>query len=363
MSNDIRLSINEKRSGLISDKVKLLNLEHFKKDFGCFPGIQKYTIYDFSTIYSTIENLNTLDTYQKNILLVRFNRICSFIKNKYYYIRFYYTASKIYVIITGIINPALLSINVQSNTFWYDYVYWLVWILQIMVSLVTALSSFYKWDKKYFTYKAYKMKIEQELWLYLELIGRYSRINNSCRKEVTLGYTTHETKLNLFLFRLEYLFKRLKDADLDIEITEDEGSRDSTVAINNKIAPRPNDDEDDLSGFTEDAQHSNLLSATGDATSKTQDKNKNKNKDKDKNKNSISKISKLQHSVKKFLKRSQDKKKTETEEKSTELTEDIPKPTEDASEATEDKLTKDKSPKDKHTPDEEEETPPIPVDV
>ena len=334
MSSDIRLSINEKRSGLISDKVKLLNLEHFKKDFGCFPGIQKYTIYDFSTIYSTIENLNTLDTYQKNILLVRFNRICSFIKNKYYYIRFYYTASKIYVIITGIINPALLSINVQSNTFWYDYVYWLVWVLQIMVSLVTALSSFYKWDKKYFTYKAYKMKIEQELWLYLELIGRYSRINNNCKKEVTLGYTTHETKLNLFLFRLEYLFKRLKDADLDIEITEDEGSRDSTVAINNKIAPRPNDDEDDLSGFAEDdVQHSNLLSATGGAppVKTTQDKN------------SISKISKLQKSVKKFLKLTRDKKKTETGEETAE-------PTGDGE--TEAK-----------TAEPSEETPPTPVDV
>ena len=238
--------------------IKLLGLEHFKKDFGCFPCIERYTIYDFSTIYSTIENLNTLDTYQKNILLVRFNRICTFIKNKYSSIRFYYTASKIYVIITGIINPALLSINVQTNTFWYDYVYWLVWILQIMVSLITAVSSFYKWDKKYFTYKAYKIKIEQELWLYLELIGRYSRINEDCSKEKTLGYTTHETKINLFLFRLEYLFKRLKDADLDIEITEDESSRDNKAAINNKLAPSTaetaENDEEELDNFAEETK-------------------------------------------------------------------------------------------------------------
>ena len=220
--------------------VKLLNLEHFKKHFGCCPGVQKYTIYDFATIYSTIRNLSTLDTYQKNILLVRFNRICTFIKNKYTYVRFYYTASKIYVIITGIINPALLSINVQSDTFWYEYVYWLVWILQIMVSLVTALSSFYKWDKKYFTYKAYKMKIEQELWLYLELIDRYSRINQKCKREKALGYTTHETKINLFLYRLEYLFKKLKDADLDIEITEDENGRsDTSNVINNNNKKYP----------------------------------------------------------------------------------------------------------------------------
>ena len=145
--------------------VKLLNIEHFKKDFGCFPCISRYSIYDFYTIYNTIKGLHSLDTYQKNILLVRINRICTFIKNKYDFIRAYYTLSKIFVIVSGIINPALLSINVQSDTVWYTYVYWLVWVSQIAVSMVTALSSFYKWDKKYFAYKAYKTKIEQEMWL------------------------------------------------------------------------------------------------------------------------------------------------------------------------------------------------------
>ena len=126
---------------------------------------------------------------------------------------------------TGIIAPALLSINVQTDTFWYGYVYWLVWIIQIMVSLTTAFASFYKWDKKYFIYKAYKTKIEQELWLYLELIGRYGIINQECNYETKHNRTSHKTKLNLFLSRLEILFKRLKDADLDIEITEEDGNQ------------------------------------------------------------------------------------------------------------------------------------------
>tara|TARA_B100000131_G_C17681260_1_gene436614 strand:- start:38 stop:538 length:501 start_codon:yes stop_codon:yes gene_type:complete len=85
------------------------------------------------------------------------------------------------------------------------------------------------------------MKIEQELWLYLELIDRYSRINQKCKQEKALGYTTHETKINLFLYRLEYLFKKLKDADLDIEITEDESSRSDTSNVinnNNKKYPK-----------------------------------------------------------------------------------------------------------------------------
>ena len=56
----------------------------------------------------------------------------------------------------------------------------------------------------------------------------------------------HETKINLFLFRLEYLFKKLKDADLDIEITEDESSKDSKNSANN----RPPADKEELERFT-----------------------------------------------------------------------------------------------------------------
>ena len=213
-------SVNSYIAG--NNELKILGIRYFKNDFGCFPCVSKYSLNDFSTVYNTITHLRTLDNYQKNIVLVRFNRICHFINREYFLIKWCYTLSKLFVIMTGIIAPALLSINVQTGTFWYPYVYWLVWVIQLMVSLTTAFASFYKWDKKYFIYKAYKTKIEQELWLYLELIGRYGIINKKCPDEEKKSRTTHKTKLNLFLSRLEILFKRLKDADLDIEITEDD---------------------------------------------------------------------------------------------------------------------------------------------
>lgn len=234
--NDTKSDISINDNGITQ-----LSILYFKKHFGCCPGIKKYTLNDFTTIYDIITHLNTLDTYQKNIVLVRFNRICLFIKREYFYIKHCYTLSKVFIIITGIINPALLSINIQTDTSWYLYIYWLVWTIQVLVSLVTALSSFYKWDKKYFTFKAYKTKIEQELWLYLELIGRYSILNKKCEKETALNRTTHETKLNLFLFRLEYLFKRLKDADLEIEITDDDQNKDPTAVNNKAITILPHD--------------------------------------------------------------------------------------------------------------------------
>ena len=209
------------RSQLGND-IHILGINYFKNNFGCFPCVNRYSLNDFTTVYNAITHLNTLDNYQKNIVLVRFNRICHFINKEYFLIKWCYTLSKLFVIMTGIIAPALMSINVQTDTFWYAYIYWIVWTIQIIVSLTTAFASFYKWDKKYFIYKAYKTKIEQELWLYLELIGRYGIINKKCNEEAKRKRTSHKTKLNLFLSRLEILFKRLKDADLDIEITEDD---------------------------------------------------------------------------------------------------------------------------------------------
>ena len=35
--------------------------------------LSKYSLNDFSTVYNTITHLRTLDNYQKNIVLVRFN--------------------------------------------------------------------------------------------------------------------------------------------------------------------------------------------------------------------------------------------------------------------------------------------------
>ena len=239
-------------------RLAILGIRYFKNDFGCFPCINKYSLNDFKIVYNAIIHLKTLDVYQKNIVLVRFNRICHFINREYFFIKWCYTLSKLFVIMTGIIAPALLSINVQTNTFWYPYIYWLVWVIQVMVSLITSFASFYKWDKKYFIYKAYKTKIEQELWLYLELIGRYGIINKKCPDENKKSRTTHKTKLNLFLSRLEILFKRLKDADLDIEITEEdnqskegENTRPTTI-INTGTETDPltdNENEENITQF------------------------------------------------------------------------------------------------------------------
>lgn len=201
----------------IIDHVKFYEINHFKKSLArcCEPG-NEYIIKDFDTIYKIISDLKTLNNMQKNIILVRFHRISSYCLTNFKHISKYYSFSKIFIITCGILNPALLSINSNKENKYYNILYWIVWTLQLAVSLITSYISFYKWDRKYFLYNSYRSKINQEIWYFLELTGRYSM------KEDEETIINHDSRLNLFLERIESLFRKLKNSDLEIEVSEDE---------------------------------------------------------------------------------------------------------------------------------------------
>jgi len=194
----------------------------------------KYNIKDFIIIYNLIEDLDDLNIWQKNLILTRFYHIYKYIKNYYIYICRCYSLSKLFIIVVGIINPALLSINHDQNNRYYVLIYWSVWILQLVVSIMTALISFFKWDKKYFLYTSYKTKIEQEIWLYLELTGKYAVIDFNNKEEFTINKTTHSTKINFFLSKIEGLYRKLKDSDLEIEDIDEDNN--DNVSSNNEAS-------------------------------------------------------------------------------------------------------------------------------
>jgi len=206
--------------------------------------MEKYIIKDFRIIYNLIEELDDLSIWEKNLILTRFLHIYKYIKNYYIYICRCYSLSKLFIIVVGIINPALLSINHDQNNDHYVLIYWSVWILQLVVSILTALISFFKWDKKYFLYTNYKTKIEQEIWLYLELTGKYAVIDFTNKEEFMENKTSHSTKLKCFLTKIETLYKKLKDSDLEIEdIDEDNNDNDISTTDNTQSA-KPNIDND-----------------------------------------------------------------------------------------------------------------------
>lgn len=201
----------------INDYVEMYEITHFKKSLSrCCDPANEFIIKDFDTIYKIINDLKTLNNMQKNIILVRFHRISSYCLSNFKHISKYYSFSKIFIITCGILNPALLSINSNKENEYYTILYWIVWTLQLAVSLITSYISFYKWDRKYFLYNSYRSKINQEIWYFLELTGRYSV------KEEEETIINHDSRLNLFLERIESLFRKLKNSDLEIEVSEDD---------------------------------------------------------------------------------------------------------------------------------------------
>ena len=169
---------------------------------------------------------------QKNIILVRFNRISAYCLKNYKTISNNYTFSKLFIISCGILNPALLSINSNKDNLYYTLIYWTVWILQLSVSLITSYVSFYKWDRKYFLYNSYRSKINQEIWYYLELTGKYNI------KDDEDSIITHDSRFNFFLERIESLFRKLKNSDLEIEVSEDE-KKDDVKGNYSNLNPTP----------------------------------------------------------------------------------------------------------------------------
>ena len=215
------------------DTITVYPIEHFEKKFSkCCKKGNDYIINDFDTIYKIINDLKTLNNMQKNIILVRFNRISAYCLKNYKTISNNYTFSKLFIISCGILNPALLSINSNKDNLYYTLIYWTVWILQLSVSLITSYVSFYKWDRKYFLYNSYRSKINQEIWYYLELTGKYNI------KDDEDSIITHDSRFNLFLERIESLFRKLKNSDLEIEVSEDE-KKDDVKGNYSNLNPTP----------------------------------------------------------------------------------------------------------------------------
>ena len=215
------------------DTITVYPIEHFEKKFSkCCNKGKDYIINDFDTIYKIIIDLKTLNNMQKNIILVRFNRISAYCLKNYKSISNNYTFSKLFIISCGILNPALLSINSNKDNLYYTLIYWTVWILQLSVSLITSYVSFYKWDRKYFLYNSYRSKINQEIWYYLELTGKYNI------KDDEDSIITHDSRFNFFLERIESLFRKLKNSDLEIEVSEDE-KKDDVKGNYSNLNPTP----------------------------------------------------------------------------------------------------------------------------
>tara|TARA_B110000858_G_C17726683_1_gene438005 strand:+ start:137 stop:1126 length:990 start_codon:yes stop_codon:yes gene_type:complete len=226
---------------------------------------RNYSIPDFNKIIEYITEIDDIDEYEKNIIITRFTRISKYVTRNYKILFFCYHFSKLFLIISGILTPALLSFNTGNlNSPYYYLLFSVIWVLQLSISIITSFTSFYKWDKKYFLFMAYKNKIDQEVWLYLELSSKYGILNKKNKLEKRGKKVTHKSKLPFFLNRIEYLFKKLKELDYEIEINDNDNDTDKDKT-ETKV---------DIDGISPSFLQSNLLTTTPPTQTPTFDVNK-----------------------------------------------------------------------------------------
>lgn len=175
---------------------------------------------------------------EKNIVLARFHQIYNHIERHYKNVQFFYNYSKVFLSVASVINPAILSITTNTADTTYQALFWFVWTSQIIVSIITSFITFFKWDKKYFMYMAYKQRVEQEIWLFLELTGKYSIVHPLNEEEVLLMHTTHQSKIKFLLLQLEKLYQKIKESDYNIESFDNDSGDQQTV-----VKAHPSDDK------------------------------------------------------------------------------------------------------------------------
>ena len=185
------------------------DLDYFRVAACCY---KDYPLTNFELIYSLLNDLD-LKNNEKNMILWRIQRIYSKISCLQKIYKYSYFYSRLFIILASLLSPALTGINTNKNHTSYIYIWWLTWNLQLLISIVTSISTFFKWDRNYFLYSEYKDNIEEEVWHYLECIDEYQL--DCSNNNFTLA---HKKNLNKFLNKLENYYETLCLKDSEIKL-------------------------------------------------------------------------------------------------------------------------------------------------
>tara|TARA_Y100000816_G_scaffold285629_1_gene265530 strand:- start:1678 stop:2529 length:852 start_codon:yes stop_codon:yes gene_type:complete len=191
-------------------------LDYFRVAACCY---KDYPLTNFELIHSLINDLELKDN-EKKMILWRIQRIYSKISCLQKIYKYSYFYSRLFIILASLLSPALTGINTDKHNSSYLYIWWVTWNLQLLISIVTSISTFFKWDRNYFLYSEYKDNIEEEVWHYLEGINEYQLdISNNNINNNRSNFKLNQTKnLNKFLNKLETYYETLCLKDSEIKL-------------------------------------------------------------------------------------------------------------------------------------------------
>ena len=128
---------------------------------------------NFDELARVIRSLPGLTPLQRRIIELRFLFLLRQYHARLFYIDFFYHFSRGFVALGGVLVPALLSIQSQTNNNSVS-LYWTTWGISLMVTILHNFTTIFRFEKKYFTLHTVTERLKTEGWQYFELSGRYS---------------------------------------------------------------------------------------------------------------------------------------------------------------------------------------------
>jgi hypothetical protein len=175
------------------------------------------TITRLKNVKTWIDENTDLNIAEKELLFLRYTEILHKFEKQYKSNSKYYIYSTIFTNITSLLVTGIISLQdaycVEDVSDPASALWWLSWLLSLSVSIITTISAFYKWDRKYILLFTLYTKLEQELWMFIEQVGHYR-----CENELT----KHSDHLNYFFARIEIMNRRLNDNLASIEDKDDD---------------------------------------------------------------------------------------------------------------------------------------------
>ena len=172
-----------------------------------------YPLHNFDIIVDKVNSLD-IDSKDKKLLLFRLQRIFTKVTCLQKIYKYSYFYSRVFIVIASILAPTLTSINTDEQNPMYIYLWWIIWNLQICISLLTSVSTFFKWDRNYFLYSEFKDKIEEEVWHFLQSTHDYNHKDLSTKKSKIIN----TKNLPDFSQKIEEMYSNLclKDAEIKL---------------------------------------------------------------------------------------------------------------------------------------------------
>jgi hypothetical protein len=136
---------------------------------------------------------------------------------------FLFYITRLTITVGSLAVPALLSINLKSDT--DPFLYWFTWSISLAVTTSNGILTLFKIDKRFFSLHATMERIRSETWQYLQLSGRYSGILGTSHHK-----PTHRNQYVYFCTQIE----RIRMKHIDDEFVKQAEMEESNVKVQHR---------------------------------------------------------------------------------------------------------------------------------